>query len=255
MIKKKGKKGKEKDKVKVDDGGEFAENDDDDENDNDEGEDCPTERIIVMKEGVGRLYYRLGLKYIPNNLRFNPADFGFSVQRFYEGVDNTTDVWREYFKKDVSDKSAADLVVPSKQEDDAAEKEERGIWHVKVGSRVRVVLKMTLRDTRFHIALVDKLPAGFEALNPSLLGQLGYVPERPKDAEILWDQSWVIHTNMRDERVEAFASYVPTGQRGFSYIARATTKGVFVVPPAKAEEMYSPELFGRTGTDIIIVES
>ncbi|MFC2055179.1 hypothetical protein ACFLV7_12935 [Chloroflexota bacterium] len=37
-------------------------------------------------------------------------------------------------------------------------------------------------------------------------------------------------------------------------MARATTPGNFVVPPAKAEEMYSPEVFGRSGSDWVIVE-
>jgi len=37
-------------------------------------------------------------------------------------------------------------------------------------------------------------------------------------------------------------------------VARATTPGTFVVPPAKAEEMYSPEVFGRSASDLVIVE-
>jgi alpha-2-macroglobulin len=32
----------------------------------------------------------------------------------------------------------------------------------------------------------------------------------------------------------------------YRYLARATTIGSFVVPPAKAEAMYAPEVFGRT---------
>jgi uncharacterized protein YfaS (alpha-2-macroglobulin family) len=39
-----------------------------------------------------------------------------------------------------------------------------------------------------------------------------------------------------------------------SYVARATTPGRFVVPPAKAEEMYAPEVFGRGSSDWVIVE-
>jgi hypothetical protein len=34
----------------------------------------------------------------------------------------------------------------------------------------------------------------------------------------------------------------------------ATTPGKFVAPPAKAEEMYSPEVFGRSASDWVIVE-
>jgi alpha-2-macroglobulin len=35
---------------------------------------------------------------------------------------------------------------------------------------------------------------------------------------------------------------------------RATTPGQYVAPPAKAEEMYAPETFGRSATDRMIVE-
>jgi len=35
----------------------------------------------------------------------------------------------------------------------------------------------------------------------------------------------------------------------YTYVAVATTPGRYVAPPAKAEEMYHPETFGRSGTD------
>ncbi|MBC7880823.1 MAG: hypothetical protein H7Y37_05765 [Anaerolineae bacterium] len=44
------------------------------------------------------------------------------------------------------------------------------------------------------------------------------------------------------------------GAYDYSYTARATTPGVFVVPPLKAEEMYQPEVFGRGGTDRVVVK-
>ena len=59
---------------------------------------------------------------------------------------------------------------------------------------------------------------------------------------------------MRDERVEAFSSLLWAGVHKYDYVTRATTPGRFVVPPAKAEEMYSPETFGRSGSDVLIVE-
>ena len=37
------------------------------------------------------------------------------------------------------------------------------------------------------------------------------------------------------------------------YVARATTPGSFVVPPTKAEEMYHPEVFGRSAGDRLVV--
>ena len=44
------------------------------------------------------------------------------------------------------------------------------------------------------------------------------------------------------------------GRPHYSYVARATTPGTFVVPPPKAEEMYAPETFGRGATDRVVVE-
>jgi uncharacterized protein YfaS (alpha-2-macroglobulin family) len=105
--------------------------------------------------------------------------------------------------------------------------------------------------------LVDPIPAGLEALNPAL-AVTGSVPQDKKDqtADRWWwfSRPWFEHQNMRDERVEAFASLVWEGVHTYSYVARATTPGVFVVPPTKAEEMYHPETFGRGGTDRVIVE-
>lgn len=59
---------------------------------------------------------------------------------------------------------------------------------------------------------------------------------------------------MRDERVEAFTSLLWEGVYSYSYTARATTPGSFVVPPTKAEEMYAPETFGRGASDRVVVE-
>ncbi|MCY4555458.1 MAG: hypothetical protein OXF79_03580, partial [Chloroflexi bacterium] len=58
----------------------------------------------------------------------------------------------------------------------------------------------------------------------------------------------------RDDRAEAFASYLWAGTHEYSYVVRATTPGTFVVPPAKAEEIYAPEVFGRSGSDRVIVQ-
>ena len=58
---------------------------------------------------------------------------------------------------------------------------------------------------------------------------------------------------LRDDRSEAFTSLLPGGTYTYSYVARATTPGTFVVPPARAEEMYAPETFGRTASDLVII--
>ena len=51
-----------------------------------------------------------------------------------------------------------------------------------------------------------------------------------------------------------FATRLSEGHHEFSYIVRATTAGTFRAAPAHAEEMYEPEVFGRTATTIIEVK-
>ena len=186
--------------------------------------------LVIQKDGAGRLYYRVGMTYAPANLQLAAADYGFTVQRKYEAVDDPGDVVRN----------------PD------------GSWTIKAGSRVRVRLAMVAESRRYHVALVDPLPAGLEPMNPAL-AVTGPVPQDPKPASGAdrywwWWSTWYEHQNLRDERVEAFTSLLWEGVHDYSYVARATTPGTFVVPPTKAEEMYMPETFGRSASDKVIVE-
>lgn len=90
---------------------------------------------------------------------------------------------------------------------------------------------------------MDGLPAGLE---PRLWDPSG-------NSSGGW-RSWFEHTNVRDEGVEAFASVVPAGEWTVYYWARATTKGTFIAAPAHAEEMYSPETFGRGAAERVVIE-
>ncbi len=198
-----------------------------------------TSNLIIDRQGAGRLYYRIGMKYAPRNLKLEPADYGFTVLRKYEAVDKPDDV---------------------KQNSD-------GSWTIKSGARVRVRLTMVAQARRYHVALVDPLPAGLEVLNPGLAVTEAIPADNGGNTSVIefgspsfghgswwWRQYWFEHQNFRDERAEAFSSLLWEGVYNYTYVARATTPGQFVVPPAKAEEMYAPETFGRTGTDFVRVE-
>ncbi len=185
--------------------------------------------LLLSKEGKGRLYYRLGLRYAPSSLKLEPLDRGFIVTRRYEAVDDPADVFQDA----------------------------QGRWHIRAGARLRVRLTMVADSRRYHVALVDPLPAGLEILNPALAVS-GSLPQQPDSPQWRygwwWWLPWYEHQNLRDDRAEAFTSLLWDGVFEYSYIARATTPGTFIVPPAKAEEMYAPEVFGRSASDIVIVE-
>ncbi|HEX8722816.1 MAG TPA: DUF6049 family protein, partial [Pyrinomonadaceae bacterium] len=187
------------------------------------------QNLVIQKEGAGRLYYRVGMRYAPTNLKLAPADYGFAVERRYEAVDDPADVRRDA----------------------------EGTWRVKAGAKVRVKLSVVAPTRRYHVALVDPLPAGLEPLNPALAVTESVPAEQPEASSPYfwwWRRTWYEHQNLRDDRAEAFTSLMWEGVYNYSYTARATTPGTFVVPPAKAEEMYSPETFGRGASDRVIVE-
>ncbi|MEJ5224302.1 MAG: alpha-2-macroglobulin family protein, partial [Anaerolineales bacterium] len=188
------------------------------------------QNLIISKDGAGRLYYRLGLRYAPQDLNLPALERGFIVQRVYEAVDDPADVYRDA----------------------------QGNWHIKAGARVRVRITFYVDNRRYHVALVAPLPAGLEIINPELAVTGGLPPQDPGQPVPLdrfwWWGPWYEHQNLRDERAEAFATLLWDGVYEYTYFARATTPGTFIVPPAKAEEMYSPEVFGRSASDRVIVE-
>jgi uncharacterized protein YfaS (alpha-2-macroglobulin family) len=201
------------------------------------GAEGKTRDLIVARQGAGRLYYRVGMRYAPKDLTLAAFDAGFAVERRYEAIDDPSDVRRE-----------AD-----------------GTWTLRAGSRVRVRVTMVAPARRTHVALVDPLPAGLEVLNPELKVVGDLPPDQQKTGPMpppwggrggwwRWWGPWYDHENMRDDRVEVFASLLWDGVHEYSYVARATTPGAFVVPPAKAEEMYHPETFGRSATDRVVIK-
>lgn len=183
--------------------------------------------ITLADNGSGRMYYRIGLTTAPSSLTVEPLDRGFVVSRSYAGADDPSDVTRD----------------------------SNGVWRVKAGARVRVTVTMVSRSAQSHVVLTDPLPAGLEALNPDLattpkdLGRAGAGDASP----VYWNPTWYDHQDLRDDRAEAFSSYLPGGVYTYSYLALATTPGTFVVPPATAQQIYAPETFGRTGTDHVVV--
>jgi len=180
--------------------------------------------LVLSKDGDGRLYYRLGLRYAPDDFDLDPLDRGFVVERRYEAVDDEGDVW---------------------QDDD-------GVWHIKAGAEVRIKITMVNDTRRTNMALIDQLPAGLEPSNPALAVTADVAPEEAEDLWWLW--TWYEHQNLRDDRAEAYAGYLWAGTHEYSYVARATTPGTFVVPPSRAEEIYAPEVFGRSGSDLVVIE-
>ncbi|NUS97028.1 MAG: hypothetical protein HOQ11_06450, partial [Gemmatimonadaceae bacterium] len=138
---------------------------------------------------------------------------------------------------------------------------------VAEGELVRVRLRITVPADREFLVLVVALAAGLEAVDLSLRTAAlfpgpgttprrggGYDEERAEEDDIswgygTWDSGWwspFDYRELRDDRVVYFATWLWKGTYSATYVARATTPGVFVRPPTHAEEMYNPAIFGRS---------
>jgi alpha-2-macroglobulin len=192
--------------------------------------------LTFTREGAGTLFYTTRLRYAADALYQQGLDSGFGIDRRYEP-------YVENGSRPVS-------------------------TTYKAGDLVRVTLTFRLTKERRFVAVTDPVPAGFEAVESWFATTARAVGSRqdrqtspagePSDIEESWDWMWRYggfdHVERHDDRVQLFATRLSEGTHEFSYIVRATTAGTFRTAPARVEEMYEPEVFGRTGTAIIEVK-
>jgi alpha-2-macroglobulin len=189
-----------------------------------------TRALTFAREGTGTLFYTARLRYA--------AD-----EPFHDGLDNGIQLSRSYapYVEGGTKPAAASY---------------------KAGDLVRVTLSFALTKERRFVAVTDPLPAGFEAVE-SWFATTAATLARAQDDQgdrgsenwfSWWQRGGFDHIERFDNRVQLFATRLSEGRHEFSYIVRATTAGTFRTAPARAEEMYSPEVFGRTSTAVIEVK-
>jgi alpha-2-macroglobulin len=190
------------------------------------GSDQP---MTFEKQGAGTLFYTTRLRYAVDQLFQDNLDQGFLIERSYAPYEEGKDR-------------------PSST-------------RFKAGDLVQVTLRFTLTKERRFVAANDPLPAGFEpieswfATTASDLARAQDDQGEP-DQRVFrwwWERGGFDHVERHDDHVALFATRLSEGVHEFSYIVRATTAGTFRTAPAHAEEMYEPEVFGRTSTATIEV--
>ncbi len=184
-------------------------------------------RLTLRKEGSGLMYYRVGLRYAPRSASVPRLDQGFLVERRYEGVESPGDVSRG----------------------------RDGRWTIRAGAYVRVRLTVTVQDRRHYVVVDDPLPAGLELVDTAYkTSARNALADGGESDDWGRSSSWRFdHRELRDDRSLHFADELTPGTYQLIALARATNAGKFVVPPTRAEEMYHPEVFGRTATDRVTV--
>jgi hypothetical protein len=126
------------------------------------------------------------------------------------------------------------------------------VKQAQVGDTLVVKLSIVAPTDLYYVLVESPLPAGAEAVDTSLktTTQTANGPDfnatnQPYSYYGGWGWWWFTHTELRDEKVALFASYLPRGTYEYTYQIRAGLAGTYNVLPAFAQQMYFPEVFGR----------
>ncbi len=184
--------------------------------------------LTFTREGQGTLFYSARLRYAADELFQTGMDQGIRIARSYA----------PYVETGSRPASTA----------------------YKAGDLIKVTLTLQLTKERRYVAVTDPLPAGFEPVESwfaTTAASLGRAQDQQEEVDTDWFAWWqrggFDHVERHDDRVELFATRLSEGRHVFSYVVRATTAGTYRTAPAHAEEMYVPEVFGRTATTMITV--
>lgn len=120
------------------------------------------------------------------------------------------------------------------------------------GELYKVTLKVSTKSDRLYVVVDDPLPAGFEIVNTAFKTNAGLTKGTGSKG-----YSWFggfNHTETYFDRMLLFSDYLYKGDHEYTYIVRATYPGVFNMPATKAEEMYTPEVFGNSSSAVIEIK-
>jgi alpha-2-macroglobulin len=183
--------------------------------------------LTISRAGTGHLYYASRLQFAPSE-PLPATDQGIHVERQYERFAESN---------------------PGGPSQPATS--------FNAGDLIRVTLTVTLPTERRFVAVTDAMPAGVEAVDSWFRTTAS---DLARDASVSSDnQSWATryqrggfdHIEKYDNRVVLFATRLSEGRHEFSYIVRATTAGTFGVAGTEVEEMYAPEVHGRSAPAVI----
>lgn len=174
--------------------------------------------LVFAKKGQGLLYYGAHLSYYPTARDLPAMDEGFKVERIIEPLDGG----------EASNSFEA-------------------------GDQLKITLKVTTAKPRFFVVIEDPLPAGVEAMDASMKTASQDAVKRAKAGRQpnfrewgYWSYWYHVTSEVRDDRVLIFIDTLYPGTFEYVYVANAIHHGDFNHSPTRAEEMYTPETFGRS---------
>jgi len=194
-------------------------------------------QVKLEREGQGRVYYSVRLAYAPKAEVMQPVNAGIEVNREYQ-------VKRE------------------------------GQWvllkspmSIKTGELIRIDLYVSLPAPRYFVVVDDPVPGGLEPVNRDL-GTASQADAKEAQGEYAGGAFWFSHDDwqeyetefwsfyhkeLRHDAARFYADYLPAGNYHLAYVAQAIAPGEFRVMPTHTEEMYEPEVYGKSAAAILKV--
>ena len=186
--------------------------------------------VKIEKEGPGRVYYTTRMQYAP-------------LESVAERVHSGIEIRREY----------------------SVNREEKWVllespMQVKRGELVKVDLFLHLPAVRNFVVVDDPVPGGLEPVNRDLATSSVMDAEagetKAAEASIWFERDdWLsynysyssfYHKELRHDSVRFYSDYLTPGHYHLSYTAQAIATGEFSVLPSQSEEMYDPDVYGRS---------
>jgi uncharacterized protein YfaS (alpha-2-macroglobulin family) len=175
--------------------------------------------VTFDRQGTGTLFYLMRLRYTPAGLLHEGRNQGFNIERSY------------------SPKT------------------------FKAGDLIKVTLHIRNTKERRFVAVTDPIPAGTEPVESWFATTATDLADAQRKNEsqdgdwmAWWKHGGFDHVERHDDRVNLFATRLGEGMHEFTYMIRATTAGTFITAPMSAEEMYEPEVFGRTASEVVEIK-
>ncbi|MCE5336575.1 MAG: hypothetical protein LLG06_18515 [Desulfobacteraceae bacterium] len=194
--------------------------------------------IGIRQQGPGRLYFETRLSYSPAR----PGD---------EAVNAGIEIHREYSVE--RDGKWVLLASP---------------MDVRIGEVVRVDLFVSLPAERYFVVVEDPVPAGLEPVSRDLAtaseadarkAEAPLPPDSFRHRFTDWRSYGVsrwsfYHRELRHKDARFYSERLGAGNYHLSYTAQAIVPGEFSAPPARAEEMYEPDVFGKSTPAVLKVQ-
>lgn len=179
-------------------------------------------KIFISKSGTGKAYFSSNTTFYSTDVK--ARENGFRIER-------------EYYKLEQYSYYNEDKITYRKRSFDG---------ELKAGDLLMVKIRVYSKDDNVnYFMLEDPLPTGCEIVKDDWAYKIEDENSYSGNYYDRW-RWWYADKDIRDNKINFFATYMYNKESEFSYIVRAETPGSFNINPAQGMLMYYPEVNGNS---------